>query len=207
MTDLPPPPGAPPPSEPPLPPGSGQPPPPPPPGGGHPPLPPGATPPPGWPQPAMAGTGAYANFGQRLVALIIDGLVIGVPAAIVMAIVINAVPTEIVVCDNGNSLCEQPTGGGLFIIIIALLAVAGVGLWYWAEFEGRRGQTLGKKAMGIKTVDATSGELIGAGRAIGRYFARILSAMVCYLGYLWMLWDDRRQTWHDKIVTSIVVRA
>jgi hypothetical protein len=30
---------------------------------------------------------------------------------------------------------------------------------------------------------------------------------VCYLGYLWMLWDDQKQTWHDKIVDSAVIRV
>ena len=38
-------------------------------------------------------------------------------------------------------------------------------------------------------------------------FAGFVSGQVCYLGYLWMLWDDRNRTWHDMIVDSIVVRA
>ena len=54
-------------------------------------------------------------------------------------------------------------------------------------------------------VDADTGAPIGAGRAIGRYFARILSGLPLLLGYLWPLWDDRQQAFHDKLVNSRVV--
>ena len=55
--------------------------------------------------------------------------------------------------------------------------------------------------------DAATAQPIGAGRAIGRYFAMFLSAILCYLGYLWMLWDPQKQTWHDKIASSVVVKS
>jgi uncharacterized RDD family membrane protein YckC len=57
-------------------------------------------------------------------------------------------------------------------------------------------------------VRSRTGEPLGVGRAIGRQlFAGFISGQVCYLGYLWMLWDEQKQTWHDKVVDSIVVRA
>jgi uncharacterized RDD family membrane protein YckC len=43
------------------------------------------------------------------------------------------------------------------------------------------------------------------GRAIGRWCVRFVSAAPIFLGYLWMLWDDDKQTWHDKVVRSRVV--
>jgi uncharacterized RDD family membrane protein YckC len=46
---------------------------------------------------------------------------------------------------------------------------------------------------------------IGLGRGIGRYFARILSALPLFLGYFWMIWDGEKQTWHDKLVGTVVV--
>ncbi|MGV3759333.1 MAG: RDD family protein, partial [Actinomycetota bacterium] len=73
---------------------------------------------------------------------------------------------------------------------------------------GRRGQTLGKKALGVRVVDATNGTAIGTGRALGRYlFATFISGNICGLGYLWASWDGRKQTWHDKVVSSVVVEA
>ena len=57
-------------------------------------------------------------------------------------------------------------------------------------------------------VDKYTGQPIGVGKALGRYlFAAFISGQVCDLGYLWMLWDADKQTWHDKVVNSIVVRT
>ena len=60
----------------------------------------------------------------------------------------------------------------------------------------------------VRVVDAVTGQPgIGIGRSIGRYLARAISGWICYLGYFWMLWDERSQTWHDKVSNSIVVNA
>jgi uncharacterized RDD family membrane protein YckC len=81
-----------------------------------------------------------------------------------------------------------------------------IGLGYLVYFEGSpSGQTIGKHLMKIRVVDAETGGPIGYGRAIVRYFARILSAIACLVGYFWMLWDDNKQTWHDKLATDVVV--
>jgi uncharacterized RDD family membrane protein YckC len=81
-----------------------------------------------------------------------------------------------------------------------------IGLAYFIYFEGGpTGQTLGKKACGIRVIDFNGAGPIGYGRATGRYFARILSAIPLGLGYFWMLWDKEKQTWHDKLTTSVVV--
>jgi uncharacterized RDD family membrane protein YckC len=127
-------------------------------------------------------------------------------------IVLLAGPKEEFRCDSdtsrnatGSFICEGPTGGttAIAFLLFGLAAVAGIA--YYIVYEGR-GQTIGKKAVGIRVADAMSGAPIGPGRAAGRYFARILSALPCYLGYFWMLWDENKQTWHDKLVNSIVVR-
>lgn len=128
---------------------------------------------------AMAAptTGPRANFGQRLVAVIIDGVLLGVIGAVLSAM--------------------GPAGRALSLL---------VGLAYVAYLEGGpSGQTIGKKVMNIRVIDAESGGPIGYGRAILRYFAKFLSAIPCALGYFWMLWDDNKQTWHDKITADVVV--
>lgn len=108
-----------------------------------------------------------------------------------------------------NSICEVPTGGTIAAGV--LLAIGGLiaSLLYYVRLEGGpTGQTLGKKALDIRVVDATTGGPIGGGRALGRYlFKAFISGNICFLGYLWMLWDRRKQTWHDKVVTSVVVKA
>ena len=79
------------------------------------------------------------------------------------------------------------------------------GIAYYTYLEGTSGQTLGKKALGIRVVDLGGGGSIGFGRAFLRYIGRIVSAIPLFLGYFWMLWDKEKQTWHDKFANSVVV--
>jgi uncharacterized RDD family membrane protein YckC len=79
-------------------------------------------------------------------------------------------------------------------------------LAYLTYLEGSpSGQTVGKKLLGIRVIDFATGGPIGYGRAFLRWLGRILSSIPLYLGYLWMLWDKEKQTWHDKIANCVVV--
>ena len=131
------------------------------------------------PPPAAAAGGASgprANFGLRLAAYLVDTVIIVIPYFILAAI--------------------EPA----LAILVWIGAIA-----YFIYFEGSpTGQTLGKKAIGIRVVDFNTGGPIGFGRAALRYVGRIPSSILL-LGYLWMLWDKESQTWHDKIATTVVV--
>lgn len=81
-----------------------------------------------------------------------------------------------------------------------------IGLTYVTYFEGgATGQSIGKKVVGTRVVDAATGGPIGYGRGAIRYLVGIVSALACLVGYLWMLWDGEKQTWHDKASNSYVV--
>ena len=124
-------------------------------------------------------SGPRAGFFRRLGAVIVDALVVGIPVGIILALV------------NSSAL-------------YALWTV--VGLAYFTYFEGSQsGQTVGKRALGIRVIDYQTGGPIGYGRAFIRWIGRIISALLCYLGYLWMLWDREKQTWHDKLANDVVV--
>ena len=82
-----------------------------------------------------------------------------------------------------------------------------MGIAYFSILEGTRGQTIGGMAASVRVVDVDTGAIIGIPRAILRNIARILSGLVFGLGYLWMIWDRRKQTWHDKIASTVVVRT
>lgn len=180
-----------------------------------PPPPPGAVPPPPPPpgfQPYPATTydagPQYAGIGARFGGLIIDGLV-SLVFAIPAIIAIFAGPREIDFCtiDGEEGLCEVPTGGTL--AIAGLLGLVGI-VAFLVLFckKAGQGQSWGMKATGTRLVDAQSGAPIGTGRALGRYlFANFISGNICFLGFLWALWDGKKQTWHDKVVGSIVVKA
>ena len=124
-------------------------------------------------------SGPRGSFGRRLVAALIDGILLGIVYAVLLAVV------------------DQAAAYGLYLL---------AGIVYYTLLEGgAAGQTLGKKALGIRVVDFNSGGSIGYGRAAIRYLGRIVSSIPCLLGYFWMLWDKEKQTWHDKFATSVVV--
>ncbi len=86
-----------------------------------------------------------------------------------------------------------------------------LGLVYFVLLEGReKGQTIGKRVLGIQLRNATDGGRVGYGKALGR---RLISSVYAYSivglvpDLLWPLWDDRKQTLHDKVVHSVVVEA
>lgn len=147
---------------------------------------PGAPAQPGSTAVAEAVVGPRAGFGKRLLAALLDGVLLGVVGAILGGILGGIL---------GDSAAGLVNGLGLAI-----------GIAYYGTLEGGpRGQTLGKRALGIRVIDFNAGGPIGFGRAIIRYLARILSALPLLLGYFWMLWDKQSQTWHDKLSTAVVV--
>jgi uncharacterized RDD family membrane protein YckC len=123
----------------------------------------------------------YAGFWRRAVAFLLDEVIIGVIGSVLAAL----------------------TGGNAGIGYLNLF----LGIAYFAILEGTRGQTIGGMALGVKVIDADTGALIGIPRGIVRNVVRIVSGLVFGLGYLWMLWDPRKQTWHDKAANTVVVRV
>ena len=140
-----------------------------------------AGPPPQTGPPSGSGgpSGPRAGFFVRLGAALIDGILLAIVGGVINVII-------------------GRTGGGVVGLVL--------GIAYFGYLEGSNsGQTLGKRALGIRVIDFNTGGPIGFGRAVIRYFARILSAIACFLGYLWMLWDKEKQCWHDKLATDVVV--
>ncbi len=67
------------------------------------------------------------------------------------------------------------------------------------------GYTVGKKIMGLRVVSASGGE-VDMVKAFIRSIGKILSGIVLYLGFFWMIWDEKSQTWHDKLAETYVVQ-
>jgi uncharacterized RDD family membrane protein YckC len=126
---------------------------------------------------AQATTSARAGFWRRFAAAFIDGILVGIVSGILRLIL-------------GN------TGAGLGFL---------VGIAYYTYFHGNTGQTPGDAALSIRVVDKETGTPIGYGRAFVRWLVSIVSGIVLLIGYLWMLWDSEKQTWHDKAANSVVV--
>ena len=166
-------------------------------------------------QPAGAPMGPggqpLAAWWKRLVAIIIDSLILGVPFAILGAIVAAAAADEATIDPITGELESGGAEFGGAVILIYLLGFVANVLYYGLLNGGASGQTLGKKILNIRVRDANTGGPIGVGRGIGRYFIGALLGLACGIGTildaLWPLWDQKNQALHDKVVSSVVVNA
>ncbi|MFI1093591.1 RDD family protein [Streptomyces sp. NPDC020917] len=124
------------------------------------------------------GMPPLAHWGWRVLSALIDGLVVGIP--------------QVAVTYGVN----RPAGS-----LVAL-----IGLVVLAYVEGTKGQTPGKMAVGTHTLREADGQVLGFWRALGRRLAHLIDTLACFVGYLWPLWDDKRQTFADKIASSVVIK-
>jgi len=120
----------------------------------------------------------------------------------------------VTVSTNSNAPSGSTTttsaGGAVAAVIFVWLFLALPAAFYYGVMNGsRRGQTVGKMALSISVRDARTGMPIGFGRAFGRYWITVLFSVLLVvpvlIDYLSPLWDGRRQAWHDKVITSVVV--
>ncbi len=163
---------------------------------------------------APAAAGGYAEWWRRLVAAIIDGLILSIPLGIMQGALAASLVDDVQGLDDGV-LTEQEAASlfgdvfGRFAIIWFLGLL--ITMLYFAIMHAWKGQTVGKMALGIKVVDERAGGLIGFGRALWRYGVTILFMLPfgipLLLDYLSPLWDDRNQAWHDKAAKSLVVKT
>jgi uncharacterized RDD family membrane protein YckC len=182
-------------------------------------------PPPPPPPPAAPGHPEHfaharvrAGFGARLGGYLLDGLIYGLIAGIFVAIgvglivagakdcidKIDAADGDTVTCTSSELNSPGMVFAGIVVIALGLMFV----LFLYARSLGKTGQTMGRKIVGVRVVDKFTEQPIGFGRALGRtLFAHLISSAFFSLGYLWMLWDAEKQTWHDKVVGSVVVRG
>lgn len=104
---------------------------------------------------------------------------------------------------------EEAVGAGIALIVTYLGAMGGqfvIGWLYSAIMESSRFQgTLGKIVLGIRVTDL-SGQRVGFGRATGRYFAKILSAMIFCVGFLMVAFTEKKQGLHDMIASTLVLK-
>ena len=126
----------------------------------------------------------YAGFGQRFLAALLDGLII-FAVSVLLNMVLSAVRLGM-------------------LGVIAQLAVS---IAYYVFYQKKQGQTLGKKVMNIKVVDASGKTPTEVTFFLREIIGKFVSAIILMIGYLFPLWDAKRQALHDKIVNTYVVKA
>ncbi len=137
---------------------------------------------------------------KRFLAELIDIVVLSVADQIVATVAFAGAVSQ-----DASGTIHVHRGFYTLLGIEVILSLA-----YYSLLDGsRRGQTLGKMALGIAVRDGATGGQLGAGRALGRRFVYeflyLLLLLPGVLNALSPLWDTRRQAWHDKLVGSLVV--
>ena len=172
----------------------------------------------GSPAPGSYSTGPVSDFGQplaewwkRLVAIIIDGIILFIPTFIISAIL--GVGAGVA----GGLGSRNPVGAGTSFglqMVASLIGVA-INIAYYGYLNGSdKGQTVGKMVMKIQVRDAVVGGPIGLNRGVIRALLPGLAGLIPCAGFLvvlvdglFPLWDPKRQALHDKIANTVVVDA
>jgi uncharacterized RDD family membrane protein YckC len=97
-------------------------------------------------------------------------------------------------------------GFSLFLYFIFSIGTLGYSIWNrW--IQGGQGQTIGKRMMNIKLISEETGQPIGTMNAFVRDICHFVDGIICDIGYLFPLWDPKKQTIADKIMKTVVVPA
>lgn len=150
------------------------------------------------------GNFSYGNFGRRLVAKILDGIILGVTGAVVN------MGLAAVLYGSANYLRPDTTQIEMTTLVlfqgISMLANTAIGLAYVVFFLRRFNATPGKMALSLQVV-RPDGSKLSVGRIIGRYFAELLSGMILLIGYIMAAFDEERRTLHDRICDTRVIKV
>lgn len=133
--------------------------------------------------------GGLADGGQRFGAYLLDSMVLAIPMFFLLSIV---------------GATESATWAGFWLLALVLCPAT-----YFISAWATTGRTIGYRAMGLRLARSDGGQ-VSLGAAIARYvtlFACMMFFFPGILGAMWMLWDDKRQGWHDKVADTVVVRS
>lgn len=143
-------------------------------------------------QGGSATSGNPAQYGSRVIAVIIDGLIgFGIAIGVgIVAFILGQINADI---------------GAILLLVGGAIGLILFPLWNSIIRQGNTGQTIGKSKQNIKLVSDKTGGPVGIGPAIIRYFLGGLLTSICYLDVLWPLFDEQKKRITDKILDFSVV--
>lgn len=130
----------------------------------------------------------YAGNGPRILAALIDGIIVSI-GAFILGMVLNS-------AGMSSQNTSMNTGVNLVLSLV-----------YFVGYQSQSGVTLGKKAMGIRVVDSKGAKPTMMTLFLREIVGKFISAIILGIGYLMILWDGRKQGLHDKIAQTYVVKG
>jgi DNA-directed RNA polymerase subunit RPC12/RpoP len=157
---------------------------------------------------APAGYVRFGGFWLRFVAYFIDSIILGIPFGILGMLLIGG--TMLPMTRIGQNAAPEDVLAAMMPMFGAMAVLSLVGMVLYCAYEAfflvKYGATPGKMALGLKVV-RPDGSGIQPGRAIGRYFAKILSGMILYIGYIMVGFDAQKRGLHDMICDTRVIKT
>lgn len=148
-------------------------------------------------------THAHAGFISRAIAFVLDIVVMTVAVLAAVALLQALLGFFTLYGLIGQRVVQSSPFREIVVVVTALIGV-GVAVGYPVVFWVLLGQTPGKLLMGVR-IARTNGKPLTIGRALLRYLGYWLSAIPLGLGFFWVLVDDQRQGWHDKLADTYVI--
>jgi uncharacterized RDD family membrane protein YckC len=148
-------------------------------------------------------THAHAGFISRAIAFVLDIVVMSVAVVAAVALLQALLGFFTLYGLIGERVVQSSPFRDIVVVVTALIGV-GVTIGYPVVFWVLLGQTPGKLLMGVR-IARTNGQRLTIGRALLRYLGYWLSAIPLGLGFFWVLVDDQRQGWHDKLAGTYVI--
>lgn len=142
----------------------------------------------------------YAGFWYRALAAIIDTVLCQLVAIIIVLPLAFALGASMA---DSASMYEIEVAGEALGYILGLVIQW---LWFTISESSRWQASLGKKLLGLKVTDVT-GKRIGFGKANARYWSKIISLLILFIGYLMVAFTEKKQGLHDKIAGTLVIKS
>ncbi len=137
----------------------------------------------------------YGGFWIRVAAKILDSIIVGVVNVLI------GLPLQL-----AAGLSGEPDATFYIVTAITYVLQLSMAAAYTIFFLGRFGATPGKMVCKLKVV-TPEGNKIGYGRACGRHFAEMLSAIILYIGYIMVAFDEEKRALHDRICNTRVIQC
>lgn len=134
----------------------------------------------------------YAGFWVRAAASIVDSIILALIVGPIIYAVYGAAYLDV------EGMIAGPTD---FLLTWIFPAVAIVVFWIY------KSATPGKMMFKLRIMDEGLGRDATAGQCVIRYIGYYVSMLPLFLGFLWVMWDDKKQGWHDKLARTVVVHA
>lgn len=159
-----------------------------------------------WERPEPLGGPApgveFAPYGARLVAAILDWIIIGVVVSLLIIVGYILVGSGATIEGNRITLVDPDARYFPFIFIATFIA-----LLYFPFFWGRGGQTPGMKPFGLRVVRDRDGGPVDWRSALLRLVGLWVATAVMYIGFIWIFIDKRRRGWQDLIAGTVVIKG